>query len=169
MQVERKLAIEREAARALLLSIKEIVEDDEQARADAVEGETSLMEAIDKALERKTLVEAHIEGLKAAQQRLKDRKERFENQVERIRGVIAGAMEAIDVKRLERPTATLTLALPSPQVQITAESELPSAYLVEKVTVSPDKRKLLADLKAGATIPGAELKNGAPALQIRSI
>ena len=43
-------------------------------------------------------------------------------------------------------------------VEIVDESLIPPQYLREKVTVSPAKDEIKADLKNGATIPGAALK-----------
>lgn len=43
-------------------------------------------------------------------------------------------------------------------VEIVDESLIPPQYLREKVTVQPAKDEIKADLKAGATIPGAVLK-----------
>jgi len=46
----------------------------------------------------------------------------------------------------------------SEAVEIMDESAIPPQYLREKVTVTPAKDEIKADLKAGATIPGATLK-----------
>lgn len=46
----------------------------------------------------------------------------------------------------------------SEAVEIVDESAIPPQYLREKVTVTPAKDEIKADLKAGATVPGATLK-----------
>ena len=46
----------------------------------------------------------------------------------------------------------------SEAVEIVDEEAIPPQYLREKVTVTPAKDEIKADLKAGATIPGAILK-----------
>jgi hypothetical protein len=49
---------------------------------------------------------------------------------------------------------------------ITSEEQLPTAYLVEKTEVKPNRKAILDALKGGAVIPGAELSNGGVSLRI---
>ena len=157
---------EAQAAKMLLDAVSEKFDDDEDAALTVVEGETSLLEVVDEALERMVILSAYQGGIDEAIKRLRERSGRFEAQSERIKGALTMAMDTVGLKKLERPTATLSLAKSPDKAIITNEVDLPSSFLVEKTTVSPDKKAILAALKTGAAIPGAELSNGGVSLRI---
>jgi len=157
---------EAQAAKILLDAVNERFDTDEDAAMTVVEGETSFLEVVDEALERMAVIDAHQEAIDAAVARMKGRKERLDAQAERIKGSLMMAMDTVGMKKLERPIATLSLAKSPDKVVITNEADLPSTFLVEKTTVYPDKKAILAALKEGAAIPGAELSNGGVSLRI---
>lgn len=140
-------------------------ENDDVALA-TVEGETSLVDAIDAALERIAVLSAHRDAIKEATAKLDQRSERFGFQIERIKNSVTWAMDTVGMKKLERPTATLSLAKVPDKAVITNEEALPSSFLIEKTTVSPDRKAILGALKAGCAVPGAELSNGGMTLRI---
>jgi len=63
--VSRELHIQGEAAKALLLNIKDVVEDAAEMIETAIEGETSLKEAISAAVDRILELDAHEEAIAA--------------------------------------------------------------------------------------------------------
>ncbi len=166
--VSRELHIQSEAARCLLLNIRTEIGDDEDLALTAIEGETNLLEAISEALCRVLDIEALEEAISLQQKALSQRKDRLGNQGERIRAAILLAMGSADIKKLELPLATLTRkALPA-KVIITSEPDLPSAFVIEKTELKPDRKALLEALKSGQKIPGAELSNGGETLQVKA-
>lgn len=158
---------EAEAAKALLANIKDVIADDETALHDAIEGETGLIDAINEAVTRIIEIEALDEALAARAKRIAERRSRLDAQAERLRTSIVVAMADVDLKKIELPEATLSRKASPPKVIVTSEADLPSKYLVEKVSVAPDKRALLEALKAGEAVPGATLSNTAETLAIR--
>lgn len=164
----RELSREAQAAKMLLDSVHQNFCDDADAALTVVEGETSLLEVIDEVLVRLTEIDAHCEGIDMAVAKLAARKNRLAAQAERMKAALMLAMDIIDVKKLERPAATLSIAKVPDKVIITAEEQLQSVFLVEKTEIKPDKKAILAALKEGAEVPGAILSNGGVTLRIIS-
>jgi len=162
----RGLKDEAEAARSLLANIRDIVQDDEQAAADAIEGETNLLEAIGAAVDAILEADAEAEALAGMVKRLAQRRERAEARADRIRAAIADAMAQTDLRKLKLPQATLTIKATPPKAIITDELDIPTKYLIEQPP-KLDKRAVLEALKAGEQVPGAQLSNGGASLQIR--
>lgn len=167
MDVSRDLHIQGEAAKALLLNIRTEIGDDEDLALTAVEGETNLIEALTEALNRVLEIEAFEEAIALQQKALSQRKDRLGNQAERIRAAILNAMGSADMKKIELPRATLSRKAAPVKVVITSEADLPSAFLIEKTELRPDRKALLEAMKSGQKITGAELSNGGEQLSIR--
>ncbi len=157
---------EAQAARLLLDSLHENFTDDADAAFTIVHGETSLVEVIDEIIERIATLEGYQEGLSATIEKMKARGHRLDVQATRLKASLLMAMDTVGMTKLERPAATLSLAKTPDKVMITSEPDLPSGFLVEKTTVSPDRKAILAALKEGATVPGAVLSNGGTSLRI---
>jgi chromosome segregation ATPase len=162
----RTLERETEAAKALLHAVRSAIADDEQAVADAVEGETNLLEAIGQAVARIAELEAHGKGIALHITNMKTRQERLETRAENLRQAIINAMEACGLKKVERDIATLSLRPSPPKVIITSEADVPSAFWKEPDPVL-DKRAILEALKANQAVSGAVLSNGSTSLSIR--
>lgn len=160
------LHTESQAATALVQSLNYLLADDEEARADAVEGETNLNEAISDAVKRLIELEAMRESIGKMIADLKARNNRFEAQHERIRTAIGMAMEAVNLRKLELPTATISLKAVPPKVEITDESIIPAVFFK---TQEPklDKLELMRALKDKQDVPGAILSNGGLTISVR--
>lgn len=166
MSVERKLQIETEAAKTVVGSLRDILADDDELKADTIEGETNLHEALVAALHRVAEIEAHADGINAAIKRFKQRGDRLEAQAERIRAAIALALEMAELPKIELPTATIALRKTPPKVIITSEADIPSSFFKEPPPVI-DKKAILDALKANVSVPGAELSNGGMSITVR--
>lgn len=166
MSVERKLQIETEAAKSVVGSLRDILADDDELKADTIEGETNLHEALVSALNRMAEIEAHADGIAAAIKRFKQRSDRLEAQAERIRAAITLALEMAELARIELPIATISLRKTPPKVVITSEADIPSAFFKEPAPVL-DKKAILDALKASILVPGAELSNGGMSITVR--
>jgi hypothetical protein len=157
-----------EAARILLANFRDVLGDDEQAIADTVEGETDLVEAIQRGVTRLSEVEAMVTGLNSRMEKLKARCDRLSKQAEHLRTSIQTAMEVSGRKTVETELATLSRSRTPPKVVVTKEEDIPAAYWV-RGEPKLDKKALLAALKAlsqDEKIPGAELSNGGETLTI---
>lgn len=157
---------EGEAVAALLANIRDIIVDDEQAREDAIEGETNFKDVLSAAVARCAEIDALSEAIKAQSDKLRARRDRLENQAELLRVAITSAMQVAEIDKIELPSHTLTVKATPPKVLVTDESAIPSRFFV------PQDPKLSLKavgeaLKAGESIPGATLSNGGSTLQIR--
>ena len=162
-EVADHLLRESEAAAALL---SDIGRDDEELANDMIEGETSLLEAIEFALNGLDDAEVIIEGCKAKEKQISDRRARAERRRETIRALIERALATADVATLKTPTATLTLRSTPIKALYSEEADIPAEYWRKPDPVL-DKKKINDALADGAEIPGVTLSNGGVSVNIR--
>lgn len=167
MDTVAKIEIETAAARAMLAAIAETIGDDDQARVDAVEGETSLLEAFDKALARMGELDAMRIGLEAYAKALGDRISRLEAADGRLRSALFSAMNATGLRKIERPLATLSVRPGTPAVVIDAEYMIPVQHRRWKGW-EIDRTSIRAAIKSGTQVPGAHLSEAGTTLQVRT-
>jgi hypothetical protein len=132
---------------------------------DMVEGSTSLHDLMDKLLgairETNTLNTA-LEGEISF---LEKRHQRFSERVGKLRETIFKLMQLANLKKLERPTGTLSIANGRPKVIITDESLLPKDCI--RIKEEPNKEMIRLRLEHGGNVSGATLSNAEPRLVIR--
>ena len=97
-----------------------------------------------------TAIEAEIE-------RLKKRALIQDHLRTRLKEYIKTCMVRAGVSKLDMATFTISIAKNPPSVGDIAEHLLPARYVRIVQTTTIDKRAILADLKAGESIPGAYL------------
>ncbi|MDX0354276.1 hypothetical protein GOC51_03520 [Sinorhizobium meliloti] len=169
--LEHNIHRQTEAAKSLLSSLRDQgVDDDAELVADAIEGETNLVEAIEAALAQIDECDVLVTGLKAKEAEFEARRKTVEKRAERIRTLIEQAMLATDQLSMKLPTATLSLTKRAAALIVTDEADIPAKYWVEQPRPAPklDKKALTADLReAKAAIPGATLDNGSFSLTVR--
>ena len=158
---------EIEAADVLRQTLREIAGDDEEAIRDTIEGETSLRELI--ALVAADIVTdgGLVKGLTDLIKALGERRDRLEKRIAMRRVAVQTGMESAGIKTLETPAGTLTLKATPPSALILDEAALPSRFYVSQ-DPKIDKKAILAALKSGVEVPGAQLSNGGTTLQMRS-
>lgn len=149
---------------ASLLSLHPELEEDDVLRQDMIEGETNALELIDKLIEaeREALYMKHGAELEIA--RLEGRAARYSKRQKALRQYMQQIMEAANLKKVERPAATVSIAAGRPKVVIVDESQIPDAYWRIKREVN--KEAIGTTLKALRDVPGATLLNPEPVLRI---
>ena len=167
MDISRALRNQGEAARALLLNIRDVVGDDEELIDTAVEGETDLKDVISAAVDRLDELNGHQESLDARIEALKARRNRFEGQAERIKAAIHVAMGQAELRKLELPQATIGVRAVPPKAEIIDESMIPSKFW-KPSDPKLDRKAVLDALKAKEDVPGATLSNDSETISIRS-
>lgn len=163
--ITHTLTREIEAARLLLQTYADILHDDDEAKADAIEGETDLIEAIRAGIIRLAEIEVLMEGASALKKTLSARIERLDAQYETIRTALAIAMEVAEKKRLETDIGTITLKKVAPSVRIIEEADIPPEFWKPQAP-KLDKKSVLDALKAKRDVLGAELSNGGVTVQV---
>ena len=147
-----------------------------QSDPDLASDETALRELLDAetdvyaVLRRMVRFALDSDSLaKAAGERadnLKARQGRYKRRCEMARGAVLAMMDALGEKRFPDAEFTVTIRPGTPGVYITDEDALPDSYI--KIERTPLKADIGAALKQGEIIPGAELANGMPTLQIKA-
>jgi hypothetical protein len=148
-------AIER-AMSAAMEVISTLPDDEDHALLlGSLEGETDIMEVLDR------VVESSIADNKLAEL-ARERAKRVEERARKSREIALKIIEALGVSPLHRPVYTASITYPRKPL-VTDSRSLP----VEFVRLAPDLVAIGKALRAGETIPGAELKNPEPQLTIR--
>ncbi len=158
---------------AALLDSAELVPDEQDA-----EFEMELAEQFRLAADKREscgrflkVCEAQVNACNAEIERLKDRRDRIEGAVERMRQIIARVIEKQGTdergvyRRLEGHTFTFSLRRTPASVVIEDEAEVPARF--KRVNVVIDKRAVRTALDAGESVPGADLSLGGLTLQVR--
>lgn len=147
-----------EAARALY-ALLEAGEIDEQTVLDTMES-IGAGEKLEAYIHVQKELENEIAGFDAEIKRMTERKKTLESRVERLKAAQVQFMQATGQKSANAGTFRLTLR-ESKSVDIVDESAIPSEYItVIPSSARPDKKAMLAALKDGKEISGAQLKTG---------
>lgn len=167
---EYALRRQTEAARDLLSTIRsEGAGDDEELIADAIEGETGLLEAIAAGLDEIDEAELLILGGKAKIEQIGSRVASEEKRVERVRAAIERAIVTAEVPTpIKLPTGTISITRRKAQPVIDNEAAIPSRFFVEQPIPAPKlDKKALAEALAQGPVLGAHLDNGTVSLTVR--
>jgi hypothetical protein len=98
---------------------------------------------------------------------MRQRLARLEERGTKKRQLALDAMCDAGLKKLEQPDFTASARAGVPPLLIVAQDVIPAPYWVPQPP-KLDRQSLLADLKRGEVIPGAELGNPQPRLAVRT-
>jgi hypothetical protein len=150
---------------ASLLSLHPELEEDDVLRQDSIEAETGALELIDKLIQAEREARYLSEGLALEYTRLSQRAERFKNRREALRKYIMQIMEAANLKKVERPAATVSISAGRPKVIVTEPDLLPDYYC--RIKREPNKDAIGKALREGLErLPGVTLSNPETVLRI---
>jgi hypothetical protein len=155
----------RQQIENLKLIHPELLEDDE-AWIATLESETSFDELLTNIVRRIEDTKALVLGTKDRFEELKARKDRFEHRVDALRGLLFKMMEAAELDKRELPEATLSIRKGQPQLIGEADpASLPDTLC--KISRDLNRTAIKDALKTGQTVPGFQLSNSPPSLNIR--
>ena len=140
---------------------------DEETLADTLEGITDLHEMIAAVIRSALVDEALQAGLRTRLEEMRQRLARLEERGAKKRQLALDAMCEVGLKKLEQPDFTASARAGMPPLVIVADDVIPDPYWVPQPP-KLDRQSLLADLKRGEVIPGAELGNPQPCLAVRT-
>lgn len=101
--------------------------------------------------------EFEIEALKKHEDEIKKRRIKIEKRIKDIGDYLKLNMIGSSITSIKHTEFDISLRMSPPSVEITNSEEIPTEYLVEKITVTPDKIKIKNDLKNGVIISGVNL------------
>ena len=120
------------------------------------------------AIIRSALVdEALHTGLRTRLEDMRQRLTRLDERGAKKRQLALEAMCEVGLKKLEQPDFTASARAGTPTLTVISEGLVPASYWVPQ-PAKLDRQALLADLKRGAEIPGAQLGNPRPTLAVRT-
>lgn len=154
-----------EAEIGLLLRNHPELADDEELRADVLEGETDLHGTLERLLDRLLDAEADEIAIKHRMSELEARKHRTVQRQSTLRALISRIMLLADLRKVKLTEKTLSFRAVPGKVEIYDETALPEE--LTRVRKEPDKTKIKEALSNGQFVPGAVLTNGSETLSVR--
>lgn len=143
----------------------ELAEDDD-LRADMIEGETDAVEFIGKALAARQEAVSIQKAIMSRIADLAERAARYDRKAGAMKALIRSVMRSADIDRLELPEATLSISKGRTSVDVTDLDALPQGYF--KIERKADKTAIKQAIEAGNEIPGAQLVMGDESLTVRT-
>jgi hypothetical protein len=140
---------------------------DDQTLRDTLEGITDLHEMIAAVIRSALVDEALQAGLRTRLEEMRQRLVRLEERGVKKRQLALDAMCDVGLKKLEQPDFTASTRVGLAPLLIVADDDVPEPYWVPQPP-KLDRQSLLADLKRGDLIPGAQLGNPKPCLTVRT-
>ena len=131
---------------------------DADALLDTLDGETDALDMLDALLAADVEARAMQAAVKAQADALRDRASAFAKRSEAIRSGLGKLLDAIGERKVTRPLATGSRTAPRQSVEV-HDPDIERKPLVKEIGDA---------LKAGETIPGAEMKEGRPGLMVRT-
>lgn len=126
---------------------------------------TDTLEAIEGAIEDKLentakvirAIEAEANAVKIEEERLKKRRQALQGNADRLKDYIFQTMQITGKDKVKGAHINLRLQYNPPSVNMLDDKAIPAHYLIEQPS-TVDKKAVLADLKNGIAVEGAELK-----------
>lgn len=100
------------------------------------EGETSLIEVLDFMLDADLSDDSLIRGLKISKDTLAARLHRLEERRQSRRTILEQALRLLELRSLERPTATISLSERPPSLVVEEEAQVPARFFDLKPTLN---------------------------------
>ena len=111
--------------------------------------------------------EALCAGLRIRADEMKHRLSRLDERATKKRALALEAMTEVGLSKLEQPDFTASTRAGIPSLVVISEETIPLDYWLPQPP-KLDRQALLAELKRGDPIPGAQLSNPKPVLTVRT-
>lgn len=143
-----------------LAALDGITVDEDTGEALGLDALDAVSAGLDEKLEQTALyrksVAAEADAIRAEIEALTERLRAKQKKLTVLDGYIGETMRAVGKERLD--TARVALSFRSSEkVEATDEAAIPAAYWRETVKREIDKAKIKAAIRAGETVPGAEI------------
>lgn len=150
---------------ALLAAYPELAED-EDLRADMLEGETDLHSVLTRLVAIERDADAMIKAIADRARDLSGRKARYEKRKDAMRGLMLRVMQAAGATKAPLAEATVSVGKGRTGVDIVDADALPDTLVrVERV---PDKKAIMERLAANENVPGAVLREATATVTVRA-
>lgn len=149
MEDKMRFDLTRQQVAAIVAMLPD--DEDEQLRADMLEGETDLYEMASRLLSWIEEDEGAINALAEQIDTRKERQERAKNRIAARRDMIMALMDVARLDKLALPEATVTKRDLKPKLLIVSDDAVPDEYTVSKRT--PDKKAINAVFERAGELP----------------
>lgn len=149
---------------ALFVAFPELA-DDQELRADVLEGETELLPLVNRIVVRKLDARAMASAIKERKSDLSERQSRYERVDEAMGKLLKNILSRANLDKIVTPEATVSVTRPRESVSITDIDELPQGTFT--TTRTADKKAIMDLIKAGEDVPGAALCFGEAGISVR--
>lgn len=112
-------------------------------------------------------LDADIDAMKAAESRIKARRVIIESKSARLKEYLRFNMEQAGITKIECSEFSVSLRKGVDSVEVMDESLIPTQFINEKITRTPDKNSIKAAIKKGEEVEGARLVKGKSSLIIK--
>lgn len=144
-----------EAAKREIQNLENLTDEEREAYfAPIIQQENDKIESTIKVIKEYELT---AEMCDVEIKRLKELKEYYTNQHERIKKNIKRVLETFNINRVETPFTIIRLQ-PSESVNVVDELQIPKEYIKEKITQSIDKVAIKKAIKDGKSVSGVTLE-----------
>ncbi len=140
---------------------------DEATLADTVEGLTDLHEIIAAIIRSAIQDEALSSGLRGRINEMQERLNRLQDRASKRRQIARDVMIEVAIQKITAPDFTVSVRPGTPSLLVVDEAAIPAAFW-EPREPRLDRQAVLAELKQGAVIAGAQLSNPEPVLSVRT-
>ena len=142
-------------------------EFDEQTIADTLDGlEGDLNQKADNIGKLVKMLGRQADACELESVRLKDRAEKLRQRSDSVTAYLHACMKVVGIRKVDNELFNIALRK-TPDVIELDEELLPKKWFVEKITERPDRRGILAAVKAGQSVRGATLVTDREKLYIR--
>lgn len=141
--------------------------EDEDAWLISLESETGFTELLREIERRRQDADALAGALAGTIAELEARSGRFERREKALRELAFKLLQAAELRKLELPEATLSIAAGQRKVLIVDEGAVLARDDLCRIMRSPNMRRIKELITAGDHVAGAELSNAEPHLVVR--
>jgi len=147
----------REAATAMadLDLPEEAIRDTLEGMAGEIEAKATNVAMFIRNLE----TNANADAIADAAKQMAERAKRIQARADKMREYLQFHMERTGITRIECPYFQLVIKQNPPSVHVESETDIPAAYWIPQ-PAKLNKAAIARDLKQGADVPGAYLKQG---------
>lgn len=145
--------------RTSYLQLERLLDEDPNADIEAALSmvDDSFEEKVENVIKIIRMYESYQEAIKVEEQRMKKRREGYEKKCERLAAYIENNMRAIGKEKVEGILFTARIQKNPPKVVVQNPDYIP-AHFFNRSAPTLDKEAIKKALQAGATVPGASLK-----------
>lgn len=161
------MIINHEYIRAIANDVRAALGDDfdEETFLDTLDGETDATDILSVLIQERQEAEAHVLASKEMASNYTARAKRLANKSSAMKSAIHALLLAIGERKISHPLATISIVKGREGVEIINDKDVPRRLC--KVTHTPDKAAIKAQIDAGEKVPGAILTTSPESVSIR--